>query len=253
MSELVPIAEAPPVSTPVEATLPSGAPSLEQLLAFARDAERRFASLRMRIRETVYSARGEEGFRHEVLMRHPGWARVTRHRGDDPLSRDYVVWVSDGRTVQTYDAADRRATRRPVASRLVGAERADLPDHSRTRPVLTALPANSLADAFVHPCGLLDHVLASGPLALLGTASIAGREAYVVRSDHPRTTLILTDRPDRQVEVGVDAQTGLVLLLVERIGDDVTRSAQVTDLVLDDAIPDEAFELHLGSGVRTIY
>lgn len=253
MSELVPIAEAPSVSTPFEATLPPGAPSLEQLLGFARQAEQRFSSLRMRIRESVHSALGEERYRHEVLVRHPGWARVTRHRGDDPLSRDHVVWVSDGQTVGTYDAADRRATHRPVSPRLVGAERADLPDHSRTRPVLTALPANSLADAFVHPAGLLDGVLASGPLALLGTSSVAGREAYVVRSDHPRTTLVLTDRPDRQVDVGVDAQTGLVLLLVERIGDDVTRSAQVTDLVLDDAIPDEAFELHLGSGVRTIY
>jgi hypothetical protein len=253
MSELVPVTRPVAPAPAAEATLPADAPSLGELFAFAADAEQRFTSLRLRILERHRSARGEEPVRHEVLVRHPGMARVTRHRGDDPLGRDHDVWVSDGETVRTYAALDRRASVRRPLPPVVGAERPDLPEFARLRIPLTALPPDSLADAFVHPHGLFRNVLVTGPLGLLGSRVIAGREAWVVRSEHPRSTLVLTDRPDRQVEVGIDRMTGLLLLLVERVADEVTRHAEVTGLELDAPIPDEAFALHLGPDVRLVY
>ena len=48
----------------------------------------------------------------------------------------------------------------------------------------------------------------------------------------PRSTYVLTDRPDRWLEIGVDRQTGFIVLLVEHIGDVVTRHAQVISLGL---------------------
>jgi hypothetical protein len=64
---------------------------------------------------------------------------------------------------------------------------------------------------------------------------------------------VLNDKPDRVLEVGVDRLTGLVVLLVERFGDTVTRQADVTDLTLDGAMPDEAFVLHAPDSARRLY
>ena len=50
---------------------------------------------------------------------------------------------------------------------------------------------------------------------------------------------MLTDRPDRWVDVGVDRQTGFIVLLVEHIGDVVTRHAEAVSMELDPDIPDE--------------
>jgi hypothetical protein len=41
---------------------------------------------------------------------------------------------------------------------------------------------------------------------------------------------VLNDRPDRVLEVGVDRLSGLIVLLIERFGETVTRHAEVTDL-----------------------
>ena len=67
----------------------------------------------------------------EVLLAHPGRARVTRRRSAEPLSRDYDVWSSDGTTVTTYDARSERASVRPVPRSVVGATRPDLPRFSQ--------------------------------------------------------------------------------------------------------------------------
>jgi hypothetical protein len=253
MSELVPVAEPLAPRVPATVALGADAPTLRELFAFAEEAELRFESLRMAILERVVNARGEETTRHEVLVRHPGLARVTRRRTDDPLSRQYDVWVGDGETVTTFDAWKRLASVRRRMPGVVGAVRADLPEHGRIRPALTPLPAPSLAESFVHPRGLLRNVVASGPHRILGTAIIAGRETFILEVDHPRSSLVLADRPDRSITVGLDRMTGLVLLLVEAIGEAITRHAEVTALELDGAIPDEAFRLHLGPDVRLIY
>jgi hypothetical protein len=241
---------------PAEAALVAlgdDAPSLERLFLFSRDAELRVRSLRMTIEERTATARGEEAIRHEVLLRNPGSARVTTRRSSDLLSRDYEVWVGDGDTVRTYRASDRLASVRAARSGVLGTEAAGLPAWARTRPVLTPLPAGSLADAFVHPHSLFRNVLVTGPLAVLGTMAVAGREAIVVRASHPRTAMVLVDRPDRWVDVGIDRSSGFVVLLSEHVGEAETHRGEVSALALDPDIPDEAFELHLGSDVRMLY
>jgi hypothetical protein len=64
---------------------------------------------------------------------------------------------------------------------------------------------------------------------------------------------VLTDRPDHWLELGVDRQTGFLLLLVEHVADQVTRHSEVTSLELDPAVPDEALRVHLPADVRMLY
>ena len=102
MSDLVPAGRSPVAA---RVALADDAPTLEELFLFAREAELRVQSLRMVIEEHTMTARGEEVVNHEVLLRHPDQALVTSRRSDDPLSRDYDVWLSDGETATAYDAA----------------------------------------------------------------------------------------------------------------------------------------------------
>ena len=74
------------------------------------DAELRVQRLRMRAEERVGTAPGEELSTIELILAHPGRARITTRRSSDPLSRDYRVWASDGSVVTTYDALDERAS-----------------------------------------------------------------------------------------------------------------------------------------------
>ena len=93
----------------------------------------------------------------------------------------------------------------------------------------------------------------TGPLSVVGTREVAGREAIVVRSRHPRSAKVLVDRPDRSIDVGIARDSGFVVLLIERIGDTVTRHAEVTALELDPTLFDSAFELKLPADVRKVY
>lgn len=228
-------------------------PPIAELFAFMADAELRFRSLRMRIEERTMTARGESLVVSDVLVRHEGWARVTRRRSAEPMSRDYDVWATDGEHVTTYDAAAGRASVRRLMRPPVGATATDLPPFARVRPQLTRLPAESLPDAFVHPEGFLRNVALTGVTSYLGGAMQHGRQTFLLRVDHPRSTYLLTDRPDRWVELGVDRQTGIITRLVEHIGELVTRHAEVVSLEVDAAIPDEAFTVHLPEDVRRIY
>jgi hypothetical protein len=115
------------------------------------------------------------------------------------------------------------------------------------------LPAGSLADAFIHPHGLFRSVLVTGPLAIIGVEQVVGREAILVRAQHPRAAKVLVDRPDRSIEVGIGRESGFVLSLTERIGDSVTRHAEVTLLELDPTLFDSAFELMLPADTRRLY
>jgi hypothetical protein len=135
----------------------------------------------------------------------------------------------------------------------VGVTATDLPRFARVYQPRTVLPAESLADSFVHPHGYIRNVMLTGVVTLTGSASLAGRETFLLRLDHPRSTYVLTDRPDRWVEIGVDRQTGFITLLVEHVGDAVTRHAEVTSLELGRPIPDEAFTVHLPGDVRLIF
>jgi hypothetical protein len=247
------VSDLPALPLPERVVLPDAMPGIEDLFRFAREAELRVSSLRMVVDEQLINARGEERLRHELWLRHPGQARVTTRRTEPSLSRDYEIWLLDGGLVTTYAAARNVASRRPLKTPVAGIERSDLPPFARQREAITALPDGSPLDTFVHPHGLFRNVLVTGPLAVVGPRLVGSREAVVVRAAHPRTAKVLVDRPDRSVEVGIDRASGFLLLLEESIGGTVTRRAEVSELVIDPAVPPTAFELHLPADVRMLY
>ena len=57
---------------PEVAALDAGLPDVADLFTFMRDAELRFSTLRMRIEEHTWTARGEEVVSSDVTLRHPG-------------------------------------------------------------------------------------------------------------------------------------------------------------------------------------
>ncbi|CAN5279266.1 hypothetical protein BH24CHL7_BH24CHL7_17460 [soil metagenome] len=234
-------------------TLPVAEPSLPELFRFMEEAELRFDRLRMRIVDRRITTAGADQETHEVWMRHPGRAKVVSTRGQT-TDRDFDVWVSDGEIARTYDARSGLSTRRHLAGPPVGATDPKLPDFARVYLPVTRLPGESLADTFVHPRGLCRNVLATGVTSILGTAVMAGdREGLLLRSDHPRTSHVLTDRPDHWLEVGVDRQTGLVLLLAGHIGGQITRHAAAVWVGVDDPIGEEAFSIHVSDNTRVLY
>ena len=238
---------------PEIAQLGTGVPDLDALFTFARDAELRFATLRLRLEERVGIAPGQTLRVHEALVRHPGHARVTTIRPDRPVPANHDTWVSDGETVRVYRSSHRLATSRPVRPTVAGTDDRDLPGTSRPYTPLTALPANSLPDAFVHPGGYLQNVLATGFCAVAGTGTVAGREAIFISVDHPRTVELAGDRPDHRIEVAVDRETGVLVLLVESFGGVVTRRVEATELTLDAAIPDSAFAVGIPADASRIF
>lgn len=233
--------------------LEPGLPDLPTLFAFVRDAELRFGSLRLRLEERASIAGGETLRVHEILLRHPGRARVTTVRPGLPGPTNHDVWLSDGETVRAYRSGHRLATLRPSRRRLGGLDNRDLPGTSRPYEPLTALPANSLADAFVHPGGYAQNVLATGVCTIVGEEPVAGRQAIVLRSDHPRTIEMAGDRPDHRLEVAVDRELGLLLRLVESFGTAVTRDVLATEVAPDAAIPDSAFAVAVPEDAAQIY
>jgi hypothetical protein len=255
MSDLVTVAPSPPaVRAPSMIALDDDAPRLEDLFRFMADAELRVRTLRMRVEERVVTATGEELTVHDLVLAHPGRARITSRRSMDPLSRDYRVWASDGTVVTTYDATDERASVRPMRPSVVGADDPSKPRFAQVYVPLTVLPAGDILDTMIHPHGLVRNVLLTGPVALVGTMHLAGdRPTLVLRADHPRSSHVLTDRPDRWLEVGVDQATGFVTLFVEHIGDRVPRQVVTVTLEQDGPVPDEAFTVHLPADVRMIY
>jgi len=254
MHELVPVKESAAPALPEIVALGPDAPSVDELLRFMRDAELRFESLRMRLVERTWGVHGELSETTELWLRHPGHAKVVTRVGDDPMSRDFRIWVTDGAVVRTFDAKSNLATERPVRPRVVGATDPELPAWSRIYVPQTSLPMESMVDAFVHPHGFTSRVLRSGPSRILGTALLGpGRETWVLRSDQPRISHLLTDRPDHWHQVGVDRMSGLIVLHAEHSGGRVTHHTEVTSLEFDAPIPDGAFALHVSGEVRRLY
>ena len=246
-------AQLPALRPPEQPTLKVSDPDVPDLFRFMAEAELRFETLRMRIVDRRTTTHGEETEIHELWLRHPGMAKVVSTRGD-AMERDYDAWISDGDSVHTYNALAGTATSRRLPVRPVGAEDANLPAHARIYLPVTTLPAETLADTFVHPHGFCRNVLSTGVVTRRGTQVLANnREAFLLRCDHPRTAHVLTDRPDHWLELGVDAQTGAILLLAEHIGDQITRHAEVTTFAVDEVIPDDVFRLHISSDTRILY
>lgn len=238
---------------PEIATLGDGLPSVSELFTFMRDAERRFATLRMTIEEHSWTALGEEVAVSDVTLRHPGEVKVLTSYPARETADNYEVWVSDGSTVRTYVAGRRVGTQRPVRAVVRGTDGKDLPGSSRVFIAMTQLPAESLPELFVHPGGYCQNVLGTGSCHLTGSTSVAGREAVVLECDHPRTIEVAADRPDFHVRIAVDRRDGVILRLEESIGGQRTRDAFVTSYQPDAPLPPSAFEFTFPGGTTRVY
>jgi outer membrane lipoprotein-sorting protein len=229
-----------------------GLPGLDDLFTFMRDAELRFETLRLRIEESTATTRGVHLVAMDVLVRHPGNARVTTsdpHRG---TAGNYELWLSDGETVRTYSAPHKLGTRRPMRPPVRGLNR-DLPGRALVYLPLTPLPMETLPDTFVHPAGYCQNVLATGRCWISGTETINDRPAIIVECDHPRTIELSADRPDFHIQIAVDRLDGVILRLVETIGGEVTRRADVVEYAPNAPIPPSAFEFAFPADAKMLF
>ena len=248
------VAAPPAARRPALAALPgAGALDAAALFTFMRDAELRFRTLRMRIEERTWGAVGEQLRIHEILVRHPGFARVTVRHGDRDIPRDHEVWVSDGERIRTYSAIHDVATERPARRHLGGLDSSTLPATSKVYVPLTRMPIDSIAEVAIHPGTYLQNVIGTGPVRITGGRRVAGREAIGVECLHPRSTRIAADAPDHAVLIAADAQLGVISLLEQRIGDAVVRRAEATSIEADASIPDAAFDLAIPATARRVY
>lgn len=238
---------------PEQVSLPLGLPSVDELFTFARDAELRFATLRMRIEDRTRTATGDHLTVIDVALRHPGDARVATTEPERGTAASYETWISDGETVRTYSSIHRLGTQRPVRRSVVGLDDPDLPPSSMVYRPLTALPMETLPDTFVHPAGFCQNVLASGRCWVSGTTEIELREAVVLECDHPRTTEVTTDRPDHHLQVVFDRETGIIVQLLETVGETETRNAVVVGLSPDAPLAPSTFEFTFPTGTTLIY
>ena len=182
--------------------LQPGLPTVEELFTFMRDAERRFETLRMRIEERTYGARGEQLVTMDIAVRHPGHARVVTTEPRAPRDTgSHELWISDGELVRTYSRRA-RAGHQPARPEPASRPRPEqYPGRSTVYEPITSLPMETLAELFIHPAGYCQNVLATGECWVSGTDSVAGREAIVVECDHPRAVEATVDRPDYHVQV----------------------------------------------------
>ena len=234
-------------------SLPLGLPSVDDLFTFARDAELRFVTLRMRIEDRTRTAVGEHRQVLDVAIRHPGHARVSTSDPQLGTAASYETWISDGETVRTYSAIHRLGTQRPVRRSVVGLDDPDLPGFSKVYRPRTALPMETLPDTFIHPAGFCQNVLATGACWVSGTAEFDQREAVVLECDHPRTTEVETDRPDHHLRVMFDRETGAIVQLIETVGETETRNAVVVGLVPDAPLAPGTFDFTFPTGTTLIY
>lgn len=238
---------------PEIAALPPELPSLEALFTFMRDAELRFATLRMRIEERAFGARGELLTTMDISLRHPGHARVvTSEPGPGAIGRG-ELWISDGAAVRTYSAVHRLGTSRPVRNRPRGLDAGDFPGTARVYEPVTPLPSETLADLFIHPGGYCQNVLATGRCWVSGTDLVAGREAVLVECDHPRAVELSVDRPDYRVQVAADRETGLITRLVESVKGEITRLADVVLLDPDARLTPATFDFEFPDDATMLY
>lgn len=233
--------------------LPPGEPTVGDLFTFMRDAELRFETLKLRIEERTWGARGEQLVAMDVAMRHPGQARVvTSEPGRGPAGA-HELWISDGATIRTYAAAHKLGTNRPIRNRPRGLDPREYPGFATVYEPLTPLPMETLAELFVHPAGFCQNVLATGDCWISGAATVGGREALILECDHPRTVEVSADRPDYHVQVGVDRVEGLITRLVESVAGEVTRHAEAVYLETNGALPPGIFEFEFPEDATLLY
>lgn len=235
---------------PQVVALDAGLPTLGRLFSFMRDAELRWTTLRMRIEERTFAARGEQLATMDVAIRHPRNARVMTTDGSG-LGGDHEMWLSDGETIWTYSGTHHLGTKRPIRNRPRGLH--DLPGPSKVYEPLTALPAETLPELFIHPAGYCQNVLATGDVAIVGTDRVIERETIVVECRHPRAIERYADRPDFLIEIAVDRLDGVILRLVESMGGELTRLAEVVHYEPDARLPAATFDFEFPEGTTVLY
>jgi hypothetical protein len=241
------------IGVPAIVALPVGLPTVNELFAFMRDAERRFETLRMRIEERTFTTAGEHLVVVDTTLQHPGHAKILSSEPDRGTAGNYELWVTDGHMVQTYSARHRIGTQRPIRNRPRGLDDRGFPERSTVYVPVTALPAETLPDTFIHPAGYCQNVLSTGACSISGTDLVAGREAIVLECDHPRTIELAADRPDFHIEIAVDRIDGVITRLIETIAGDVTREALVVAYDPDAALPPGAFDFSFPSDANLLY
>ncbi len=240
----------------VVALPPQGLPTVAELFTFMRDAELRFGTLRLRIEEWTQTTRGRHLVAMDLLLRHPGDARVTTTEPHIGTAGNYELWLSDGEMVRTYSAPHKLGTRRPVRHTIRGLDgdaARDFPGMSLVYVPLTPLPMETVPDTFVHPAGYCQNFLATGRCWISGTESIGNRPAILVECDHPRTTEVVADRPDFHIQIAVDRADGVILRLIETIGGEVTRRADAVEYAPDAPLPPAAFEFEFPSDTTMLF
>jgi outer membrane lipoprotein-sorting protein len=236
--------------------LPAGQPTVDELFTFMRDAELRFDTLRMRIEERSFTARGEQLVVIDTTLRHPDEARVTTSEPRRGIAGNYELWISDGRVVRTYSGPHKLGTERPVRRTVVGVSgrsSRDLPGTARVYASLTALPMETLPEAFIHPAGYCQNVLATGDCRVVGPEVIAGREAILLTCAHPRTIEVTADRPDFSIRMWADRADGVILRLEESMAGIVTRDAVVTEYDPNAPLSPTAFDFTFPTGTTMLY
>lgn len=241
------------LARPEIAALGEELPSVAELFTFMRDAELRFRTLRLRVEERAWTTRGEDLSVSDVMLQHPGRARILTTRPAEETRDGYEVWVSDGETVWTYVASRKTGTKRPVRTPVRGTDGRDLPGRARVYRAVTPLQMESLPELFVHPAGYCQNVLGTGSCRVTGTTQVASRAAIVLECDHPRTVEVVADRPDFSVRVAVDRLDGVILRLEESIGGQVTRDAVVTSYLPDVTLPPNAFDFAFPPETTVLY
>jgi hypothetical protein len=238
---------------PQVVALPPGPPDVAELFTFMRDAELRFRTLKMRIEERTFGARGEQLSAMDISIRHPGHARVVTSEPGVGAVAPSEVWLSDGETIRTFSTSHKLATVRPVRNRPRGLESRDIPGTSKVYEPQTPLPMETLAELFVHPAGYCQNVLATGDCWISGTEDSPWGEAIVVECDHPRAVEQEVDRPDYHIQIAVDRTQGVITRLAESVRGELTRLATVVLLDPDAALQPSVFELELPEGTTTLY
>jgi hypothetical protein len=112
---------------PATVAPPADAPTLAELFVFMAEAELRFETLRMRIVDRTWTARGEETEVSEVWLRHPSNAKVLTRTGSESPRAPSHIWLSDGHSIRTYETERDLLRERPVRDRPEGVTRDDLP------------------------------------------------------------------------------------------------------------------------------
>jgi hypothetical protein len=236
---------------PEVVALPETLPTAAELFDFMRDAEMRFETLRLRIEERTQTSRGEDVVAMDSVLRHPGEAKVTTTRATDAARPEYEVWISDGEIVRTYASAHGLGTQRPVRNRPRRPGRSGPARHGEGLRAGHRAADGDLPDTFVHPAGYCQNVLATGRCLVSGTDIVSPR-GDPARVRPPRTTELPGDVLTSTSRSRSIARRS-ILRLVESIGGEVTRHAEVIELLPDVPLPAAAFYFVFPTGTTMLY